>query len=149
MIGAATNKHTYLDPAIEMVTSRKKGKWTAEEEEAIKLIEAVTKHGSKDWLAVAALVPFRTNAQCRNRWVDIVEPTMDLTTTPNKGTWTGEEDTKLIEAVKENGNDGFAVTALVPSRTRKQCLQKWAKTLDPDINTSKWTLEEDTKLTER
>jgi hypothetical protein len=42
------------------------GHW--KEAEDIKLMDAVQKLGSKDWLAIAALVPGRTNIQCSNRW---------------------------------------------------------------------------------
>lgn len=42
------------------------GKWTLVEDAL--LTEAVQKDGTK-WVPVAALVPGRTNAQCRTRWV--------------------------------------------------------------------------------
>jgi hypothetical protein len=37
---------------------------------------------------------------------------------------------------------------MVPGRTDMQCRYRWAKGLDPGINTCKWTVEEDAKLTE-
>jgi hypothetical protein len=43
-------------------------KWKAEEDTT--LIEAVQKIG-KHWVAVAVMVPGRTNIQCRNRWVTV------------------------------------------------------------------------------
>jgi hypothetical protein len=56
-----------LDPANGM----KRGKWTPEEE--TKLTKAVQKHG-KDWVAVAAMVPGRSNQLCRLRWVNSLDP---------------------------------------------------------------------------
>jgi hypothetical protein len=47
------------------------GKWAAEED--TKLAEAVKKHG-KHWVAVAALVPGRTNIQYRERWLKNQDP---------------------------------------------------------------------------
>jgi hypothetical protein len=51
----------YLDPDINA------GKWTPAEDAT--LIEAKSDLG-KDWVAIAALVPGRTNKQCRKRWVE-------------------------------------------------------------------------------
>jgi hypothetical protein len=51
----------YLDHTV----AHHSGKWT--EEDDAKLTEAVTKLGARDWIAVAALVPGRTNMQCRNK----------------------------------------------------------------------------------
>jgi hypothetical protein len=57
-----------LHPAIN------KGKWTVEEDAS--LTRAVKGLGS-NWAAVSALVPSRTNNQCRNRWVLYVDPDRD------------------------------------------------------------------------
>jgi hypothetical protein len=51
--------------------NKKKGKWPPAED--AKLTEAVKKYG-KDWVAVAKLVPGRTNMQCRYRWVNTLDP---------------------------------------------------------------------------
>jgi hypothetical protein len=118
---------------------RRLGKWKAEED--AKLTDAVKKRG-KDWARVAALVPGRTNTQCRQRWVE----GLDLEIS---GKWVVEEDAKLTGAVKEHGvNNWTAVAALVPGRTKKQCRHRWIETLDPNVNTGKWTAEEDAKLTD-
>jgi translation elongation factor EF-Ts len=61
-------------------------KWT-EKEDAI-LIEATKIHGG-DWMALARMVPGRSNHQYRQRWLARVHmaPSMD-----SKGRWTEEED---------------------------------------------------------
>jgi hypothetical protein len=115
-------------------------KWTVEED--AKLTDAVTKHGAGNWAAVAALVPGRTNKQCRKRWVESLNPAI------NTGTWTVEDDTKLTEAVTEFGNDWVRVSVLVPGRTNRQCAQRWVRSVDPTINAGRWTVEEDVKLTD-
>jgi myb proto-oncogene protein len=109
-----------FDPTI----GKSAGKWTPEED--AKLTEVVKKHGDH-WVAVAALVPGRTNVQCRMRWVDTLDPTIGK----SAGKWTPEEDAKLTEAVKEHG-DRVAVAALVPGRKNHQCRGRWVKSLDPD-----------------
>jgi myb proto-oncogene protein len=119
-----------LDPTI----GKSAGKWAPEED--IKLTEAVKKYGA-DWVAVAALVPGRTNVQCRMRWVDTLDPSIGK----SAGKWTPEEDAKLTEAVEKNGTIWVAVAALVPGRKNHQCRQRWVMTLDPDRASN--TVEED------
>jgi myb proto-oncogene protein len=132
-----------LDPD----NGKKAVKWTLAED--AKVIEAVTKH-STDWVAVAALVPGRTNLQCRDRWVNTLDPANDIEM--NTAYWTPEEDTKMIEVVKKHGTAWVAVAALVPGRTNLQCRDRWVNTLDPandiEMNTAYWTPEEDIKMIE-
>jgi myb proto-oncogene protein len=126
-----------------------RGTWAAEED--TRLTNAVKEHGVNNWAAVAALVPGRTNVQCRYRWVNILDPNNNINTNNSTGKWTVEEDAKLAEAVTEFGNDWIRVATLVPGRTNGQCCQRWAQSLDPNNNnnsTGKLTVEEDAKLTE-
>jgi hypothetical protein len=137
-----------LDPANEKDPGKPRMRW--KQEEVAKLTEAVKNHG-KDWVTIAAMVPNRTNEQCRLqvRWVNKVYPTKW-----QKGKWTPEEDSKLIEAMKKHGNHWVAVAGLVSSRTDKQCRDRWVVTLGPaNVKNSgkprmSWKPEEDAKLTE-
>jgi myb proto-oncogene protein len=122
-----------LDPTIEHMDN--KGKWTVAED--AKLTEAVTEFGN-DWVRVAALVPGRTNARCRQS----LDPGF------KKGIWTVAEDAKLAELVTELGTDWVRVAAMVPGRTNIQCRRRWFESLDPTINRGVWTVEEDAALTE-
>jgi S-ribosylhomocysteine lyase LuxS involved in autoinducer biosynthesis len=116
-----------LDPA-----NVKKGQWTPEED--AKLTVAVKKHG-KNWAAAAAMVPGRTNQQCRTRWVQTLDPANE------KGKWTPEQDAKLTAAVKRLGKKWVAIAAMVPGRTNQHCRKRWVQTLDPDRATN--TVEEE------
>jgi myb proto-oncogene protein len=129
-----------LDPT----NGKKTGKWTPEED--AKLRKAVKKHGKDGWVAVAMLVPARTNEQCRQRWSDVLDPANGK----NLGKWSSEEDTKLTEAVKKHGKDWVAVAAMVPGRTNYQCRERWVNRLDPANrkNLGIWTPEDHAKLTE-
>jgi hypothetical protein len=77
------------------------------------------------------------------------------------GRWTREEDAKLTSAVakicktkcgKELSKDWVAISALVPSRTKKQCILRWQNAFDHEIGgasrrrTGKWTNDEVSKL---
>jgi hypothetical protein len=67
-----------LDPSITL-TARRTGKWT--EDEDLKLKKAVQMHGGKEWVAIATLVPGRTQKQCRNRWHLVVHIDRNIVTT--------------------------------------------------------------------
>jgi hypothetical protein len=48
------------------------------------------------------------------------------------GKWTTDEDSTLKDAVeKHNGKNWAAIAALVPGRTRKQCVNRWHDKLRP------------------
>jgi hypothetical protein len=130
-----------LDPGI------KTGYWTVKENR--KLTDAVKQFGN-DWVQVAAMVPGRTNNQCRQRWIKFLDPTIAQTPAgaSNYGQWTPEEDAKLTTAVTVFGNAWVAVASMVPGRSVNQCRYRWVECLDPTLNTGNWTPEEDKRLTE-
>jgi hypothetical protein len=137
-----------LKPNIKGASGRT-GTWA--EDEDSKLKHAVQTHGDKDWVAISALVPGRTREQCRCRWRDNLDPSIDRAN-KRTGKWTEYEDSKLRDAVQRHGgNDWGAIAALVPGRTRKQCRSRWKNNLDPSIDgasgrTGSWTVDEDSKL---
>lgn len=124
------------------------GQFTTEED--VKLTAAVLKHGIKNWIAVAEMVPRRSFQQCRNRWVRALG-LKDRA----KGKWTTVEDAKLTAAVKKYSSDDdgdddddkwFAVAKHVPGRTYLQCRQRWGRSWGPmDRTTGNKTLKAKTK----
>jgi hypothetical protein len=137
-----------VDPKMAL-TSRRAGKWTADED--IKLKYSVQMHGGKDWATIAALVPGRTKSQCWSRWHDALDPTIDRSN-GRTGAWTADEHLKLKYSVQmHGGKDWGAIAALVPGRTKNQCHDRWRHALDPSIaltakRTGTWTVDEDIKL---
>jgi hypothetical protein len=106
-------------------TTERKGKWTAEEDD--KLIRAAGKYALTRWKAIAELIPGRTKIQCWNRWQYALDPSI-VRITERKGAWLTEEDDKLVSAVeKHNGKNWAEIAALVPSRTKRQCMDRWHK----------------------
>lgn len=69
--------------------------WSPEEE--ARLRAAVAAYGSS-WVDVAAHVPGRHNDQCRDRWTEQVNPSI------NKSQWSEEEDRFLLHYVREHEN---------------------------------------------
>jgi myb proto-oncogene protein len=80
-----------LGPQIGTVSGRKGG-WTIDEDSKLK--GAVHTRGTNDWVAVAMLVPGRTNCQCRNRWNDVLKHGIDCAS-GRVGSWTVDKDSKL------------------------------------------------------
>jgi hypothetical protein len=111
-----------LDPIIDQA-NRRTGSWTADEDSKLK--DAVRTHGSKNWGAIAALVPGRTKRQCSCRWHDVLDHSIDRAN-GRTGKWTAAEDSKLKDAVQEHGGkDWDAISVLVPGRTKLQCRNRW------------------------
>jgi hypothetical protein len=96
-------------------TTTRKGKWTTDEDST--LTDAVEKYNGNNWAGIAALVPGRTDKECRTRLHDVLVSKSD-DTTARKGKWTTDEDSTLADAVeKYKGGDWAGIAALVPIRT--------------------------------
>ena len=96
----------------------KHGRWTKEEDEA--LVAAVKLHGNRNWFKVKSYVKGRTDVQCRERWANVLDPSL------NMGPWTVEEDEKLEAIVSTLGLGKWSqVAAEMTSRTDNQCWRRW------------------------
>ncbi|KAJ7781492.1 hypothetical protein B0H16DRAFT_1710692 [Mycena metata] len=84
-----------LDPTLH------RGAWSSEEDERLKA--AVAGYG-KAWSEVATVVPGRTNEQCRDRWLSILDPV-----NKKKEDWDEEDEEVLIKAVKTQGRKWKAI----------------------------------------
>uniref|UniRef100_A0A452GIP9 snRNA-activating protein complex subunit 4 n=1 Tax=Gopherus agassizii TaxID=38772 RepID=A0A452GIP9_9SAUR len=101
-----------VDPSL------KKGFWTPEED--AKLLAAVAKYGERDWYKIRTEVPGRSDAQCRDRYLNALHHDV------KKGRWSLEEKEKLIELVDKHGVGHWTkIASELPHRTGSQCLSKW------------------------
>eukprot|EP01117_Protostelium_nocturnum_P002743 TRINITY_DN1363_c0_g2_i1.p1 TRINITY_DN1363_c0_g2~~TRINITY_DN1363_c0_g2_i1.p1 ORF type:complete len:624 (-),score=246.38 TRINITY_DN1363_c0_g2_i1:99-1970(-) len=96
----------------------KRGKWS--EEEDIHLKVAVSEYGIKNWSLVKEHVPGRTDLQCRERYVNVLDPNISTSI------WTAEEEARLRESVAKHGVGKWSLVSndLSP-RTDNQCWRKW------------------------
>jgi hypothetical protein len=62
--------------------------------------------------------------------------------------WNPADDLKLLGAVEEHGSANWALVSQVVGgdRTRSQCAQRWHRVLDPKIDKSNWSHQEEQKL---
>ena len=104
-----------LDPTLM------KGSWTRQEDETI--ITFVMQHGTKSWTKLAELLPGRIGKQCRERWINHLDPDI------NRGPWTLEEDNKIIELHKQYGNKWVKISAMMPHRSDNSIKNRWNSTL--------------------
>ncbi|KAH8967170.1 hypothetical protein BDL97_03G064700 [Sphagnum fallax] len=86
-----------------------KGYWTAEEDERIK--ELVGLFGTKRWAAIARCIPGRIGKQCRERWYNHLDPSI------NRDPWTPQEDATLMQAHRNFGNKWADIAKLLPGRS--------------------------------
>lgn len=104
-----------LDPALM------KGSWTRQEDEII--ISYVKTYGCKSWTKLASLLPGRIGKQCRERWLNHLNP--DL----NRGPWSPEEDQLLMSLHEQFGNHWSKIASLMPSRADNMIKNRWYSTL--------------------
>jgi hypothetical protein len=117
------------------------GKWTEVEDDVLR--QAVSDFDGKSWKKIASRLSGRTDVQCLHRWQKVLKPGLI------KGPWTAEEDAKVIRLVKLHGNKKWSFIARqLKGRLGKQCRERWYNHLDPDINKSEWTEDEDLVLME-
>ncbi|XP_034167516.2 v-myb avian myeloblastosis viral oncogene homolog-like 2a isoform X1 [Pangasianodon hypophthalmus] len=118
-----------------------KPRWSPEEDGNLKtLVERI----GKNWNAIATLIPLftasqgRTEQECKYRYTCVLDPNLI------KGTWTKEEDEKLIELVTKLGTHQWTrIAKHLKGRRGKQCRERWHNHLDPSVNKQSWTAEED------
>ncbi|KAJ8536053.1 hypothetical protein K7X08_034454 [Anisodus acutangulus] len=122
---------------IKSLHPTRKGKWSADEDKRLKVavmlfyptswrnIGQSVPWRTPIWKKVAQYVPERTHVQCRERWVNSLDPSLKL------DQWTEEEDLKLKSAIDEHGYSWSKVAACVHPRTDNQCRRRW-QALFPD-----------------
>jgi myb proto-oncogene protein len=113
-------------------------KWSAEEDRT--LIAAVDKCGARNWKQIAAIVSGRTHAQCLQRWMKVLKPGL------KKGQWTTGEDQQLTKLVESGWESWPLISQQIPGRTSKQCRERWFHHLDPTIDRTPYTEEEDEQI---
>lgn len=104
-----------LDPGLL------KGSWTRQEDETI--IQFVAHHGTKSWARLASLLPGRIGKQCRERWVNHLDPTI------SHGPWTAAEDQLLIDLHNKFGNHWTKIGEMIPNRSDNAIKNRWNSTL--------------------
>ncbi|KKK20309.1 hypothetical protein P175DRAFT_0558624 [Aspergillus ochraceoroseus IBT 24754] len=117
-------------------------KWAPEEDARLReLVQTAIEQSSPIlWCEIAKGIPGRSNKDCRRRWHN------SLARGLSKGFWTESEDERLWNAVRKHGKKWAQVAQEVRTRNSDQCSSHWSQTLNPDIDFSDWTWQEDETL---
>ncbi|EFA82239.1 hypothetical protein PPL_04662 [Heterostelium album PN500] len=103
-----------------------KGDWTEEEDEL--LIELYNRIGC-DWMKISSLLGTRSNKQCRNRYVSVLEPRIN----GERGIpWTIYEDLIIISNYPKYHHSWMDYTQHLAKRTNDDIKNRWLKTLSVD-----------------
>ncbi|KAI8983088.1 hypothetical protein BDB01DRAFT_712260, partial [Pilobolus umbonatus] len=121
-----------LDPSV------KHGRWSKEESDQLERL--VQSFGEDNMDRVANMMGSRTKSQCLERWRWQMSET-------KKGHFSPEEDERILKAVKEYG-ENFGVVCQVANldRTPRHVSQHYRNVLDPSIDRSSWSPEEEIEV---
>ena len=73
----------------------------------------------KKWSKIANHLLGRTDIQCRERWCNILDPTLEDVE------WTNEEDLKLLNLYRKHGNKWSLIAKNYGNRTDNTCWRRW------------------------
>ena len=103
-----------------------KGPWTPAEDEM--LTSWVRKHGASHWSCCAKAIKGRNGKQCRERWNNILNPSI------KKGSWTYEEDLKIIELYFQMGSKWSQMVPYLNGRSENAIKNRFYSNLRKMMN---------------
>ena len=96
----------------------KRDKWSFEEDLTLGI--SLNKiYQKKKWSKIANHLLGRTDIQCRERWCNILDPSLEDVE------WTNEEDLKLLNLYRKYGNKWSLIAKHYGNRTDNTCWRRW------------------------
>jgi myb proto-oncogene protein len=95
----------------------RRAKWQPDEDVRLRIATEV--YGRGNWAQIARHVHGRTDVQCRERYVNILDPDV------NSAPFTADEDALLVRLAAEHNHSWTKVAELMPGRTDGVCWRRW------------------------
>ena len=129
-----------LDPNEEKVPAHilVSSQWTPAEDEILKA--KIKEYGTQNWVIIAKYLPGRLGRQCRERWHNVLDPSIV------RREWTREEDLFILDQHKELGSKWSQISKMEPvlGRTVSQIKNRYYQNLKgKDISKIKYKADEE------
>jgi hypothetical protein len=123
---------------FSITKTKKSATWTSEED---KILLSLTTGTRNKWSEISKALNTKTPQQCFLRF-RAIRPDI------KKGSWAKEEDEELLIAFKKYGKKWKLIAKDMKTRSSKQVRDRYTNYLDPTLDMSDFTLNEDLKLLE-
>jgi hypothetical protein len=124
-------------PIFSIIKVKNQKIWTKEEDE--RLIYLVEQFQEKGWKSISKNFKNKNSLQCFSRYKRIKPGII-------KGSWTREEDQMIFDLIEIYGKCWSKISKILGTRNGKQIRDRYINVLDPHINKSKFSAEEDNLL---
>lgn len=91
--------------------------WTESEDKL--LTDAVNQLGAGKWQEIAEMVQTRSRKQCRDRWLEYLDPTL------KHGHWTKAEDNYIVHKFSKHGGKWKKIIEGLPGRSPGAAKNRW------------------------
>ena len=99
-----------------------KGRWSKEEDTL--LLQLISQNSDNpNWSQIAAQISGRDAKRCRERWFNILDPSL------KKIRWTNKKDAVIWEQHRKLGNQWAEIAKLLPGRTPDSVKRQWMSLL--------------------